>query len=393
MNWEYLLKSLTVVTPEHYFEADLRICKGRIIEIGLGLKPNGKEIVLECLGQAIYPGLINSHDHLAFNFFPRLGEPPYNNAYEWGKDLHKKYKTIIESIQRIPYRHRLLWGGWKNLFSGVTSVVHHDAYSRYFRLDFPVDVLRRYTFAHSLQFDPKLQRALYRRKWGVPFLIHLAEGKDEISASEVTSLKDLGGLDNRTVAVHAVGITDNDVHLLTEARTSVVWCPSSNLFLFGKTAPVRSLLGKIQFALGTDSTLTGNVSLFDELRTARKKSSLSAKELFALVTIHPRTIFGLPTDVGELRQDGRANLFLLPLDREDPYEMLLGANPGNIGLLMKGGRIIFYDPSLFTNLVKSDLGARVYLNGKIKLILDQRFSRLYARLKPFVHHYAYLNSD
>jgi cytosine/adenosine deaminase-related metal-dependent hydrolase len=33
----------------------------------------------------VFPGLINSHDHLDFNLFPRLGNGIYENYLEWGQ--------------------------------------------------------------------------------------------------------------------------------------------------------------------------------------------------------------------------------------------------------------------------------------------------------------------
>lgn len=393
MSHAYFFKGARIVTAEGTVERDLRVRSGQIREIGPQLKALTTEVVLECTGSVIYPGLINSHDHLGFSLFPRLGEPPYKNAYEWGEDLHRRWRTRIESITRIPLRYRLYWGAWKNLFSGVTRVVHHDIYSSHFRLAFPVDVLHRYSFAHSLQFDQNLHRALQRRKRGVPFLIHLAEGTDELSRGEVTFLKNLGGLDERTVAVHAVGLTENDINLITEAQTSVVWCPSSNLFLYGKTAPIQSLSSKIPIALGTDSTLTGSATLFEELRTAHSVSVMSAKELFNLVTERPRTIFRMTPDAGTLHQGGRADLFLLPANMDDPFETLLAATPGDISLLMKGGEIVFFDLCLFPSLMNDGAATPVRVNGRIKVVQGKRFSRVYKHVKPFVHHYSYLNTD
>ncbi|MEE9288919.1 MAG: amidohydrolase family protein, partial [Bacteroidota bacterium] len=164
-------------------------------------------------------------------------------------------------------------------------------------------------------------------------------------------------------------------------------------FLFGKTAPVRSLSGKVPIAMGTDSTLTGNATLFEELRTAQEESLLSAMKLFTLVTESPRTIFRLPPDAGTLRQGGKADLFLLRAEMENAFETLLTANPGDISLLMRDGRVVFHEPSIFPKLTNSGVGAPVRLNGRMKSVQSPRFSKIYEELKPFLHHYTYLNSD
>ena len=221
-------------------------------------------------------------------------------------------------------------------------------------------------------------------------MIHLAEGKDDACTAEVKSLNEVGGLDERTVAVHAVGITEDDIRLFQKSRASVVWCPSSNIFLFGKTAPVNSLRGKVPFALGMDSTLTDSLTLFDEMRTACKESSLSAKDIFALVTEAPRRIFGLASDAGTLCREGSADLFMLPDSSGDPYETVLAANPGTISLSMRAGRAVFFDPALFPHLINGR-GMDITLEGKGKFITDNDFPRLYKNLRPYLGHYSYLD--
>ena len=146
-------------------------------------------------------------------------------------------------------------------------------------------------------------------------------------------------------------------------------------------------------ALGTDSTLTGTGTLFEELRTARRESIMSPRELFALVTDCPRTIFQLPSDAGTIRENGHADLFLLPATSGDPYETLLAANPGDINLLLKGGRVVLFDPSFFPHLINLSGGSPVRFDGKVKFVRDQRFIRLHKELKPFVRHYTYMNSE
>ena len=56
-----------------------------------------------------------------------------------------------------------MWGGLKNLLSGVTTVAHHNAFSgAVFTPDFPVRVVERYGWAHSLAFSPDVAGAVSR---------------------------------------------------------------------------------------------------------------------------------------------------------------------------------------------------------------------------------------
>ena len=72
------------------------------------------------------------------------------------------------------------------------------------------------------------------------------------------------------LAVHAVGVDDAGIALLRERGAAIVWCPSSNHFLFGRTAPAALLAPGIDVLLGSDSHLTADGSLLHELRCARE---------------------------------------------------------------------------------------------------------------------------
>src|SRR5579863_7251811 len=73
----------------------------------------------------VFPGIINSHDHLDFNSFPQLGNRIYNNYVEWGEDIHHQNKNVINSVLKIPEELRIQWGIYKNLLNGITTVVNH----------------------------------------------------------------------------------------------------------------------------------------------------------------------------------------------------------------------------------------------------------------------------
>lgn len=391
MNSGLVLTNGVVVNSDRWFQADLRIRGSRISEIAPGIEAARGESEIDCSDCFIYPGLINSHEHLDFNLYSRLGEPPYANAYEWGDDLHRRWKAEIAAIQNIPFSRRLWWGAWKNLFSGVTRVVHHDPYYPRLRLAYPVDVLKRYTFAHSLKFDPDLKGALARRKPATAFMIHLAEGCDEESRREISELDDLGGIDSRTVAVHAIRVGENEIGLLKRRGASVIWCPSSNSYLFGQTTPIHSLHNQVPVALGTDSSLSGAVSLFDELRTAQSLSALSSHDLFQMVSAAPRSIFGFSPDAGAIVERGRADLFIVSGVKENPYDRLIRAEPGDIRFLMASGRVLLVDRTLASEIgLKEDFC--LPLNGREKIVSTGSFKRLFPAVAPYLSHYSYLNS-
>jgi cytosine/adenosine deaminase-related metal-dependent hydrolase len=156
----------------------------------------------------------------------------------------------------------LLTGAWKNLLSGVTNVVHHDPWEREFEDRFPIHVVRIATAdsvaalpANSLSGD-------------APTAVHMAEGVDEGAAAEIRAAHARGLLTERLLAVHSVGADADGMAKLREAGCALVWCPTSNRFLFGRSAPL-ALLESVDVLLGSDSLLTGAGTLLDEIRAAR----------------------------------------------------------------------------------------------------------------------------
>jgi hypothetical protein len=139
--------TVRLTTPEGFA---LDIANGRIVP------PVEHPALSIALGPGeLRPGLINAHDHLHRNHYPRLGSPPYEDAYAWGNDLHTRYKDQIARARTFPPRDALLFGALKNLLGGATTVVHHDFWDSAFDHGFPVRVVRLRT-AHSLGFETEL---------------------------------------------------------------------------------------------------------------------------------------------------------------------------------------------------------------------------------------------
>lgn len=331
-------------------QQDIRISRGRIESMGNGLYPRRGEHVLDMTGHAALPGLVNAHDHLGLNLFPRLGRPPYANFYEWGRDVYRPEDVTQREITSLPLRDRLLWGGYKNLIAGVTTVAHHDPYAReVFNRDFPIDVVRRYEWAHSLGHGRHVAlKSRWARLRGRPFVIHAAEGIDDASGREIDRLDDRGLLGPNTVLVHAVALAPRHVDRLAEAGCAVVSCPASSRYLYGASAPVSSLRRRgVPVALGTDSTLSGSPTLLHEIRHARRSGMATAEELFNMVTADAARIFHLSDGRGTVREGGRADLALFPDASIRPYELLIDHDPE---LVLVRGRVRLARPDFADRL-------------------------------------------
>ena len=66
--------------------------------------------------------------------------------------------------------------------------------------------------------------------------------------------------------MHGVGMDEDAVIRFRSSGAALVWCPTSNRFLFGRTAPQSLLVEGIDVLLGSDSRLTGDGDLLDEIR-------------------------------------------------------------------------------------------------------------------------------
>jgi len=104
-----------------------------------------------------------------------LGRRHYANAQDWARDIYHPDQSPIREHLEVPKALRLRWGGLRNLASGVTTVCHHNPYELVFHDDFPVRVLERCGWAHSLAFEADIQKRFEATPAGAPFLIHAGE--------------------------------------------------------------------------------------------------------------------------------------------------------------------------------------------------------------------------
>jgi hypothetical protein len=353
-------------------KVSIRVKDGKIAQVLPGYfhgKTDDVNLIFD--NAMVFPGLINSHDHLDFNLFPSLAGRTFKNYTEWGVYIHLKYKDIIDSVLQIPEQLRLQWGIYKNLLCGVTTVVNHG--KKINVSNELITVFRDCQSIHSVHFEKRWRVALNNPlKKNLTAVIHCGEGTDALASNEIDRLLRSNMLKRSIVAVHGVVMSEEQA----KQFKALVWCPESNYFLLDKTAPVDRLKTRLPILFGTDSTLTGDWDIWNHIRMAQQTELLSEQELFNSLTASPASTWGLNT--GTIAEEMDADLVLSEADS------FFTTNPQNIQLVMHKGYISLFDEALLLQLktINTDEYSRVNLGGSTKYVKGN-LPELMEKIKQF----------
>lgn len=340
----------------------------------------------------IFPGIINSHDHLDFNLFPQLGNHFYNNYTEWGTYIHKEFKYEINTVLAVPQRLRTLWGIYKNLLCGVTTVVNHG--EQLFVAHAPIDIIEDTHDLHSAAFEKHWKIKLnnpFNRK--LPVVIHTGEGTDEQAEKEIDSLISWNKLARDLIGIHAVAMTREQAPHFK----AIVWCPVSNYFLLDRTAPVQKLKSFTNVLFGTDSTLTSGWNIWDHIHTARNTGMLKDEELYQALNKTAASVW--KTNTGETMAGKYADLVVAKAKGQTgKYDAFFAVEAADIQLVIHKGNIRLFDQGLLPALAAELKGkpfsliklgdAYKYVEGDIGSLILSIQSYLPGAMFPvtFIHH-------
>ncbi|MEA9556444.1 amidohydrolase family protein [Xanthomonas nasturtii] len=328
---------------------------------------------LDLQGHVLAPGLINAHEHLQVNCVPPLPQgAPFANSYAWIEafQAHFQHPEVAAAL-RVPKAVRLRHGGLKNLLAGVTCVAQHDPWHATLdEVDFPVSVLHEFGWSYALGwtgYGPPVQGSFAATPAAHPWMIHLAEGTDAVARAELDDLDRLGCLASNTVLIHGVGMGEQDIERVIARGAAVVWCPSSNLALLGRTLDPWQLCKAGRLALGSDSRVSGARDLLEELRIAAR-SGLAPDLLLGLATEQSARILRMPTR-GRIAPGAAADLVIVRDRDGEPASSVIGCERSELRAVIRDGKPRIADPDFASWFDAAGIQTiPVVLDGRPKLL-------------------------
>ncbi len=351
--------------------------------------------VVDCSGKAVLPGLINAHTHAPMVLLRGLADDLRLDVWLMG---------YIMPVEREFVRPDFCWLGTQlacaeMIRSGTTcfaDMYYHeeavaDATARAGLRAVCGQTILKFPAPDAMSYDESLARtrdfiqrwkghklitpsvaphaaytatpemlhasAALAREFDVPLQIHVAETAHEVEEmretvgmSPVPWLKRHNVLDPKTIAMHCVHVTEDELLTLQRHNTSIVHNPTSNLKLASGFAPVARMLELgLNIGVGTDGVASNNdLDMFEELRLAaflakgvtRDPTALPARQALEMATIMGARALHLDHVVGSLEPGKRADIIVVNLgtvhnspdfrrDKELIYSQLVYAAKGN----------------------------------------------------------------
>lgn len=174
--------------------------------------------------------------------------------------------------------------------------------------------------------------------------------------SPVEHLHRLNVLGSKTLAIHLLHCSGEDMELLRSSNTSVCLCPRSNFILHGKLPDIPAFLALgFKPCLGTDSLAScPSLNILDEMAfVSDRYDSISPADILAMGTVYGAAALGLESRFGRLTPGFAAPPLYIAIDADSPRDVPRAVvSSGNAGI---GPDRLKSDP-LKSNHLKSDHG-------------------------------------
>lgn len=318
---------------------------------------------------AIIPGLINSHTHIAMNYFRGMADDlalmNWLNNHIWPAEKKWVNHDFVYSASLLAMAEMIRCGTtcFNDMYFFLPATAQ-AAEKAGIRANVGITVLE-FPTQWAQNADEYLQRGMeFHAQYknhplvtptmapGHPFTVsdatfiriqelaeqhdlkinlHLHETADEVSQSveqhkkrPIKRLNDIGLITERLIAVHMTQLNDDDFVILKDKKPSIVHCPESNMKLASGACPVEKLQANgINVALGTDGAASNNdLNMLGEMRSAaflaklstRNPESLAAAKTIELATMNGAKALGMGHIIGSLKVGKAADFAAINLD-------------------------------------------------------------------------------
>lgn len=310
-------------------------------------------------GAAVYPGLIDLHNHIAYNclglWIAPGREQPWTARYEWPKDPDylPSITLPVNALCKANGKAVLKYVETKAVVGGVTAIQGSSKVGRPFE-GWMVRNVEYETFrtgrvgvrqaVFALEGEEEFARTRAALARGEAFIYHLAEGTDPALLAEYSALESGDVLAPRFVGIHCTALGDPQYAGWAPRGGSVVWSPFSNLWLYGATTDVASARARgMRICLGADWSPSGSKSLLGELKVADLVNRellgglFGAEEICRMATCNPADAVGWGSRVGRLRTGLHADLLVVARREDDVYRNLVTSVEDDVLLVTING--------------------------------------------------------
>jgi cytosine/adenosine deaminase-related metal-dependent hydrolase len=411
----------TVVTPSGPLADATVLIKGTsILAVGRDLElPAGTRIVKT--GGAIYPGLIDLHNHVTWNALARWRAGAKSGArYDWQQLPEYRMALDVPHQKMVAEGHGCAaeryaevkaivggatsqaglnpddltmpgpmpgpatasaaapgcLGGWVREL-GVSSRLYPKGTGEELRYEvFPLglDQARAESLVDGLH-SGSINAALF----------HIAEGAaDNASARrEFGMLKARGLLVPGVSIIHGVALSPANFADMARAGVGLVWSPHSNFELYGSTADVAGAKAAgVKMAIAPDWSPTGSDGMLQELKYAavwnatQSPAPFTDRELFEMATANAAQLGGIAPETGTIAAGKRADLLVLspPTGGEatptDPYAVLVHASVADVALVVVDGVALYGDAGLMRQVHEGRAAAELKVCGAVKELTE-----------------------
>ncbi|PJF43714.1 MAG: amidohydrolase [Phototrophicales bacterium] len=344
----------------------------RIVAVGLREeleKSYQANEVVDCTGQVIMPGLVDTHTHLSMTLLRGLADDLRLDVWLLGYMMPTERMFVNENFVYLGAKigmAELIMGGTTTFADmyyfesevaraaaeiGIRGICGQSV------LKFPAPDAESYedSLAYTEKFiqewkdhplvipavaphapytctDEILEAcARIAKTYDVPILIHVSETRQEVEDSRkefgmppVPRIKKLGVLDHKCLAAHCVHVDQGEIRTLHNHKVGVAHNPTSNLKLASGIAPIAEMLAQgIHVGIGTDGTASNNdLDMFTEIHLAallakvatNDPTTLPAKQALLMATRIGAEAAHIGDITGSLEVGKRADIITINLE-------------------------------------------------------------------------------